>query len=263
MTTITDPACELAEIAKLLSVGGGETGDKFLANKFQVEPWSTEFVRILACIFERCDLVADIVDHSSLDEETKASCREDMATFKSALSGKSLWTSWNTAPDGGLPKIQVGSRFLYLQHTVRPQVSYPKVSPQEITEFLGLIDAYLAELATNQDDHPFVRQAITDGLKAFQFQLKHIRWAGAGYMLSAFQAVMLTYDRSRYAFESDADLDASAALKGLRSIINSVGAKLKEAREASETAKWVWEGYRALSTMSLPALALEHLPSHL
>ena len=53
MTTVTDPARELADICMRLTDGVSTKGDDFLAAKFQVAVWSTEFFQIIFCISKK------------------------------------------------------------------------------------------------------------------------------------------------------------------------------------------------------------------
>lgn len=260
MATFTDPASELALIADLLAQGGGEAGDKFLANAFEVEPWSTEFVKILACIHERCDLVERIVARSSLDAAVIDRCREDLMTFRSAFSGRALHESWHNAPGGGLSKVTAGSRLAYLQSTVRAEVAYPRLSEEDVTELLGLIDTYLTTLADNPDELPVIRQAIVDGLEAFRFQLRWLRWMGAAYALSTFRALVWTYEQAHRQFPEDAQPEAAEILDGLLGVITSFAEKAKAAAGYADAAQWMWKAYSVASPFVVPLLAAGNLP---
>lgn len=260
MATLTDPASELADIAKTLTNGASEPGDRFLARSFGAEPWSTEFVKIIACIYERADLVERIVAQSALDPDVVEQCRNDLKTFRSAFAAESLHEAWNTAPRGGLPKVQAGGRLAYLQSTVRAYVSYPKLSDAEVAELIELIDSYLRALSDNEDELPLVRQAIVDGLTAFRFQLKWVRWMGAAYSLSAFRDVVWTYQQSAEQYTTGGTPDPASMLSGLLDVITSFADKAKAAKGYADTAQWMWKGYSLASPFAVPLLAAPHLP---
>lgn len=239
MAELTDPASELAEIADLLVKSSGERGAEHLAAKFAVDPWSTSFMRILLCIHERVDLVVDVIRHSRLDQRTKEHAAADLSIFKSAFTGDVLTASWNTAPNGGSERCRVGRTFAFLQDTVRTQVNYPKLSPEEVDELLGLIDRYLDVLSTAHE-LPFVRQSIRDGLLAYRFQLVHLKWTGAGYALSSFQTIMRVYQESVTLTDAPDNWTSGAIMRGLANIIGSTMDKLKTAKEYTETSVWAY-----------------------
>ena len=260
MNEVTDPASELASIATTLDVASSEAGDKMLANKFQVAPWSTEFVKIIACIYERADLVERIVGRAGLDDTTFSAFRSDIKTFKSAFAAESLYSVWNTSPSGGLSKVRAGTRFSYLQGTVRNQVAYPKLTAEEVLEFIALIDAYLLELEGSTDENEAVVQAIKDGLGAFRFQLKHTRWMGAGYALSSFQTLMRVFEETKRGYVNAGSWEASSVMQGFKGIIQSVLPKMKTGKDYADVAVWAYSGFKLLGDSKLPSLALEHLP---
>lgn len=255
MTTVTDPARELAEIAERLTQGSSSPGETFLAQQFGVAEWSTDFVKIIACILERADLVANIVGKSdAMDDDHKASALNDLAQFKQGFTGTALRTAWNQG-GGGLPIMKDHGRPIqYLAPIVRAEVRYPKLSEAEIAEFLDLIDAYVAELTESDEGPEFVRQAILDGLATFRFQLERIGWMGSGYALTAFREVMLVYEASKYQFSDAGDVDASAVLKGLWDILTKFKEKADKAKSWGDTAESLWKVYQLGSSVATPLL---------
>ncbi|QQN73887.1 hypothetical protein [Croceicoccus sp. YJ47] len=213
MTTVTDPARELAEIAERLTHSDNVAGEAFLANSFGVKVWSTDFVKIIACILERADLVAKVVKQSNtMDDDHKASALEDLSRFKDGCTGAALRVAWNDVRGGMILMKDHRRPLQYLSPIVRAEVRYPKLTEQEVAEFLELIDAYLEELKTSDQGPAFVRQAITDGLLAFRFQLEKIGWMGSGYALVAFREVMIVYEASKFQFSDTGNVDSSAVL---------------------------------------------------
>ena len=247
MANLTDPATELASIAQRLAEPSDSKGAKFLADKFGVQAWTTEFMKILTCILERADLVADTMKRSGMDEDTVTSALDDLGRFKSAFTAGALYSAWNSS-GGGLAMVKThGHPLRYMSSSVRPQVSYPKLDEVEIRELITLIDAYLENLPDDGDEPAFVRQAIRDGLGSFRFQLVHFRWMGAGYTLSAFRDVVLIYDALQRQFPATSDLDPLAALKGLGHILRTYREYADTAKGWADSVSLAWSGYKLAS----------------
>lgn len=255
MTAVTDPARELAEIAERLTQSSSSPGETFLPAQFGVEPWSTDFVKIIGCILERADLVGRIVQQSTaMDDDHKTSALNDLAQFKQGFTGTALRVAWNQA-GGGLPIMKDHGRPIqYLAPIVRAEVRYPKLSDAEIVEFLDLIDAYVEELKKSDEGPEFVRQSILDGLAAFRFQLEKIGWVGSGYALSAFREVMIVYEASKFQFSDTGNVDSSAVLKGLWNILTKFKKAADEAKGWSDTAESAWKLYQLGSSVATPLL---------
>lgn len=255
MAAVTDPARELAEIAERLTHDSSSAGESFLAGVFGVEPWSTEFMKIIVCILERTDLVARILQQSdAIDDDHKASALSDLAGFKLAFTGTALRVPWNQG-EGGLPRMKShGHALQFFSPTVRTEVRYPKLSDEEIEEFVELIDAYLDELAVSDEGPEFVRLAIRDGLIAFRFQLEQIGWMGSGYALAAFREVMLAYEATKWQYSSDGDFDSVAILRGLTTIVSKFKEKIDTAQGWADAGKSALEFYQLGSGVVLPLL---------
>lgn len=253
MASTTDPARELGEIAERLSKGASVSGERFLAQEFGVEPWSTDFLRIITCIHERADLVADIIRRSPLDEDHRANALSDLAKFKAGFNGDAMRQHWNASGFGLTAMRDHGRPLQYLSPMVRAEVRYPSLSEEEIAEFIGLIDSYLAALAENDDEPPFIRQAINDGLTKFRFQLKHLRWMGAAYALAAFREVLLAYEVGMRPHHADT-LDPGALLGGLAALIKKFKETVDTARGWTDSAGAVWKTYQLVSGAAVPFL---------
>lgn len=253
MASMTDPARELGEIAKRLTKSANSKGAQFLADSFGVPAWSTEFYKIIACILDRADLVATVVQGSSMDEDHKQDAVAHLDGFKSAFAAGALVNSWNTSGHGLTLMKSHGDPIQFMAATVRPVVQYPRLSDDEIAELLTLIDRYRVEVATASDAPPFVRQAILDGLNHFRFQLEHIGWLGAGYALSAFREVLRVYESLQREEMPDA-FDPQALLSGLTSIIKKFNDGVQSAKGWADTAETVWKVYRIGSAVATPLL---------
>lgn len=257
MATLTDPARELGDIAQRLASGADAKGAKFLADAFGVEVWSTSFFKIISCILERADLVADIVRRSDMDEDQIEQAIEELDWFKSAFAGSSLFNSWNNAGQGGTLMQRHGRPIQFMSPSVRKVVSYPHLSANEVEELLILIDRYLDEVAIVEDDHAFVRQAIFDGLSRFRFQLKHMGWMGSGYVLATFREVLWVYEVAQQDHANSVNPDAEAALRELGVIVSKVKDHIKTAKGWADAGQFVWKAYQ-LGSAAISPLLIAH-----
>lgn len=258
MASMTDPARELGEIAKRLSKGNDAKGAQFLANRFGVAPWSTSFYKIIACILERAEQVATIVQRSEMDEDHIRDAIEHLEGFQSAFAGSALTQNWNTAGNGATLMRDHGQPIQFMAPTVRKFVAYPRLSDEEITELLALIDRYRDEVAKASDAPPFVRQAILDGLDKFRFQLENIGWMGAGYALSAFRQLFEVYDAVQNQDLPDA-FDAQAFLGGFKSILMTFKKAVDAAQSWADTGGSVVKAYQLASSAYPIFLTAQHL----
>lgn len=258
MAAITDPARELGEIAKRLSVGSGAKGAQFLSDQFGVGAWSTPFYRILACVLERADLVASIVRRSGMDEDHKDDAISHLEGFKAAFHGRALVNQWNNQDCGLALLNQHGQPVQFLSSEVRSVVKFPRLTEEEIAEFLGLIDGYCDEVRAAHDAPDFVRQAILDGLAGLRFQLEYMGWMGAGYTLSAFRHVMMVYETLRREQAEDA-FNAEQVLRGLGQILVRFKETVAKAQGWADAGGTVMKAWQLTSSVATPLLIGQNL----
>lgn len=260
MANLTDPARELADISIRLSKGTSASGADFLATEFEVPAWSTEFIKIIGCILERADLVIATVRSLDMDEDHKQSAIDDISGFKSAFVGSYLNTAWNHSGAGLTLMKDHGKPLQYLSRSVREKVNYPLLSSEEVDEMIQQIDLYLSELAMSDEGPDFVRQAIWDGLQVLLFQLRHMKWTGAGYTLLAFREVNLVMEAVKTEYAHGPATDPQRILTGLAGLLKSFKAKLDTAKGYSDAAEFAWKAYSIGSRVATPILLTGHVP---
>ncbi|WP_269218945.1 hypothetical protein [Brevundimonas vesicularis] len=136
-------------------------------------------------------------------------------------------------------------------------VKFPRLTDEEVTEFLSLIDEYCAELRTAHDTPDFVRQAILDGLASLRFQLEYMGWMGAGYTLAAFRHVMMVYEALQRDQAQDV-FDAERVLRGLGRIIVQFKETVEKAQGWADAGGTVLKAWQLSSSVATPLL-LAHM----
>jgi len=257
MATTTDPAFEIAEIAERLIKGSNSSGERFLADQFGVAMWTNEFVLILSCIYQRIDLVGRIVQQrEEVDEEIKATAVSVLNGFRAGFNGDSFRQHWNTG-SGGLIAMKDNAKPLkLLSSVVRPVVSYPKLTDDEIVEFMELSEVYLNEVRKIEDEPEFVRQAIIDGLTKFRFQLQYLGWMGSGYLLESFRELMFVYGWATQRMPEPHQLDSSAVLKGLWTFLTKFKKTVDTAESWRKSGVALFEAYKSANAFLGPAVTL-------
>jgi hypothetical protein len=259
MAVTIDPARELADLADKVKVSDNRTGVKFLASQFEVDPWSTDFVKIIACILERADLVGRIVKNSDLDTDDQQIALSHLNGFKQAFVGDGLNRQWNEAGFGLTNVSNHGSAIRFMSATVKQRVKYPRLTEEETNDMLVLIDFYLERLIQSDEGPDFVRQAIADGLTTFRFQLEKVGWMGSGYALEAFQQLKSVYEASERAYAGFGIAQDGSPLGGFLNILKSYKSKIDTAKGWYEAGETLWKGYQFISSAATPLLLTSQL----
>lgn len=234
MTTITDPARELADICMRLSDGVSIKGDDFLASKFQVPVWSTEFFQIIFCISKRADDLVDILSQIEIDDDYRLDFTEHISQIKQAFSPNGLQNAWSHSVNNFISPSNVNS-VKALSGLVRPLIYFPKLSEAEVVEVLGLVEELLAWLKDHQlAERDFVRAALIEGLEQFDFRLRRINWLGWGYSLDSLRDVISAYlALERGTSDFDNAPDAAAVLRKTAACIKVIFGKMGTVRETA------------------------------
>lgn len=248
MPTITDPARELAELCETLSQYDNARGYSYLANRFNVNPWSAEFFQILFCIMERINFVEALVGRIDADDDVKAELIRGLRTMRSAFSESSLSTNWKSPGGPDFLKPEYWRPIKALSGQVRRLAPVPKLNTGECDELIAQLDELVTWLNERQIvDQDFIRQALIDGLKQFRFRVEKMQWVGWGYTLAGLRDVIGAYLVLERGFGQVENSTNAAILKKVGEFIKSAYSKLEAAKDAAETGDFILRVYGAYS----------------
>lgn len=248
MAGVTDPAEEFALLCKRLGRASNEAGADWLAKNFETEPWSHEFYQILFTIVDRAHYLKRLANEIPHAEHIAPQINGHLDRILIAFRAQTLGGTWKSHGHLHLSAENVSPIFVF-SGIVRPHVSYPSLDAEERGEIIDLVAELLAWLEAQQlSEMDFVRQAIIDGLKQFQFRIERVQWLGWGYSLQALKDVIGAYLALERGFIDDGSMPvAEAMLKkvgiGLRQIYQKAGV----AKDATETAGFLLKAYGAAS----------------
>jgi hypothetical protein len=249
MALITDPAMELANLCDNLVHGQDVAGFTHLSQKFEVEPWSLDFYRIVFNVVERAnyikDLVKSIPDSSHIADDAIQHIDQLLIGFQP----KSMNSSWNSfgvkyINPANIQPIKMLSPF------IRGKVRYPELSPDEINEILGLVEQLIEWLEDKQlSDNDFIRESLIEGLKSFYFRLERLRWLGWGYTVSSLRDVISAYMALERGIDAS-DPQATAIVKKTGSFIKKAYEKLGVAKDIADRGDFLIKAY-GMASISL------------
>lgn len=246
---ITDPARELVDTLTILQNRSEDRGDIFLAERFEVEAWSGEFYHILFHISNRVDEVCRLTSNLEMDEEEIAHTVTIIAGLKEAFGANALQNPWKTVgyPNLAENRLQAlrGVSFL-----LRRQISYPKLSEQEIGEIKELVVDLITWLREHQMvEQDFIRAALIDGLVAFDFRLQKVSWLGWGYTLECLRMVIGAYFALERA-ELNGDPNYEAILRRCASGLKTIFERMKTVKDVVDIGKLMLTAYGGFSLLT-------------
>jgi hypothetical protein len=194
MPNVTDPALEFAELCEALAnqpdVG---TGTNVLGEFFGVDVNSSAFYTVLFSLTQRCEQLSSFMDSLITDNMIKEEGKSHIKTISQAFMLNGLQNHWGHSKKNFLNPEHVRP-IKFLSPTFRPNLSYPKLSPDEITNLLSQIDDLLMWLKDHQlAEQDFFRAAIIDGVTILRFRLERLHWLGWGYAIDGLKHVMQAY----------------------------------------------------------------------
>lgn len=235
MPSITDPARELAEVCEKIAEPSKQRGDDYLAGKFGVGAWSTEFYQIVFCFIERADALIGIVDTLDMDEDLANDAKKHIKDIKGAFAREALSNAWNAIGVNHVRRENVQAIKMLSPH-VRQKVSYPKLNDEEIGEVIELITELEKYLSEHQlKEHDFIRRALIDGIRSVRFRLERVGWLGWGYTVASIREVIGAY----LALQSG--MPDAAAAPDAEAVLMKVGAFLKVFYEKTGIVKTAYD----------------------
>ena len=247
----TDPAKELADTLAILAAAPSQSLTDRISKSAKVEPWSSEFFRIVFEIINRADLVASKVDELSIDDDIKSEALKSIGSIKQVFTNANLLSR---TTDQVRPILTGGNGAVLkmLSINVRQQVSYPLLNEESRSEILEEV-TQLREWLTSQQtqEKDFIRQSLIDGLDGFIFRLERLEWLGHGYALEGLKNVIEAYlslQGARVADNNGAELQ-DAILAKTQACVGRVLGIFDIAKTGTERADWALKAYGAVSAL--------------
>lgn len=257
----TDPAREFADTCAKLCAPKKEKGEQVLAELFGVEAWSTPFFDIVAALSRRGDEIVQIIETLDLDDDHRAELISDVRQIQRAFSPAGLQNVWENSVKIYLAPQYIGP-IKALSSSIRPRISYPKLSVEEIAELKAVISDLLGWLREHQlHEQDFIRQALIDGLDQFSLRLDRLEWVGWGYTLQSLQEVINAYLTLQRGFPDPAvSPSAEAMLKKAEVTLRTVLDKVDLVKKTFEAGDWVLKALGVMSIVHAPHVIAGLLP---
>ncbi len=264
MADVTDPARELVELCVALRESTQERGDKFLARRLGVNPWSAEFYQTVFTITRRIDDLAEIVNGLEMDDDFRKDAIGHLNTIRFAFSENGMVNQWQHSSDNFISPASVDPiKMLSMQ--VRKVSQYPKLSDNEAKDLVASVDDLSTWLNEHQlKEQDFIRQALIDGLDQFKFRLERIGWVGWGYTLQSLRDVISAYIALEHGtLDLNGAPDADATLRKTKALVLKVFEKIGAAKEFAETGDFMLRAYGATMLMLQGGQTISGLLTHL
>lgn len=252
MTEQTDPAREFTDLCMRLRASTSTTGEVFLAEQFGVEPWSGEFVRILAVIHARIDDLSKMIREVGLDHDIADTADNCLNRIRQAFSPSGTQNPWSHSTkeylnDANLLPIRMASAYL------RPKYGYTVVSLDDLTQLVGEVQELLEWLRERElAERDFIRAALIEGLEAFEIRLNKVGFYGWPEAFASLREVVAAYlVMERGAPDPNVSPPYEAMVKKTGELIKKVLDKVKFAKDVQETADWALRGYGALTAINV------------
>ena len=244
MPSKTDPARELSDLIRGLSLNARNRFDDELAANFGVEAWSSQFYQIVFTISARIDELIALTDELPLDEDHKVETKDNLRVINQAFGPNGLQNQSSHAHAHFLSQTQVAP-LTALSGLVRSVRRYPKLDDDEQAELLAMVDQLISWLEDHQlSEQDFIRQALLDGLRQLRFRLERIKWLGWGYTLQGLRDVIAAYFALERGFPQDgSNPPAQAMLKFVGEFVQGFFEKAGFAKETIELGDFMLKAY--------------------
>lgn len=252
MPSKTDPARELSDLLRGLSLSPNRRFDDQLARNFGVEAWSSHFYQIIFTISARIDDLVALTDELPLDDDHKVETKGNLRVIQQAFGPSGLQNNSSHAIGSYISPTQVGplTALSGLVRSIRP---YPKLDHNEQAELLAMVNELIEWLEGHQlSEQDFIRQALLDGLRQLRFRLERINWLGWGYTLQGLRDVIAAYFALERGFAQDgSNPPAQAMLKLVGEFVRSFFDKAGFAKETIELGQFMLKAYGTVQLLLL------------
>lgn len=253
----TDPARELADLLTEFRSGNTSVpGSQYLAERFEVEPWSQDFYRVISTIMDRLAELKGIIRSLPLDLDYQLEMVGHVDEIATAFTPSGFQNAWQNFGADKLSPRNV-QPLKSLSGLVRQTIEYRRLSTDELSELVDTVGDLTGWLEAHQlIGQDFVRQALIDGLKQLTFRLVRFKWLGWGYSLDALRDVIAAYMLlERGVGPVQENPDAHAALRKVATAIKTIYDKTRTVKTVVDTGDWLLKAYGVAS------LALHSGPS--
>lgn len=193
MENFTDPARELVNVCEKIAFPNKQPGYKFVAQTFEVEPWTYEFHEIIFCIAQKIEQVQKISFKLSLDKDIIEDARNHLSQIGQAFSSSTLSEPWHSNGAKLLGKENL-QPIKMLSGSVRLVIKYPKLSEEEVKKTLDDVIDLLDWLIEHQEkESDAIRQTIIEGFERLKFRLEKFSWLGWGYTSDSIREIVGAY----------------------------------------------------------------------
>jgi len=264
MSKISDPARDFTDLCLRLRSGPGDKqGAQTLATRFEVEPWSTDFMLILASIHQRIEALRIMISKTELDDDIKGAAFGCLGQIRTAFSENGLQNQWqhsitNFLSDTYLTPIRMTSGY------VRVHNGYQVPDDDELADMVSEIETlrgWLIEIDLVEKD--FIRGALIEGLDAFLFRVKRVGYYGWPDSFEALKAVVAAYMAlERGAPDPNVSPPYEATLKKVGEFLSKTFDRVKSTKEVTEVGDWLLRGYVALQAVGHVQPAVAGLLTH-
>jgi hypothetical protein len=248
MAEVTDLALDLAELCDHLNVNSQQAGDDFLASHFGVDAWSPEFFQIIFVIVSRTVALEELITSTKANPAVIRGAAAHLVQIRQAFSKGPLRHAWNQQGQTLIGPAH-SSPVRMLSAAIPDEHKYPKLAEDETAELKGMVEQLLDWLRNTQlSERDFIRQSLIEGLEHFLFRLERLQWFGWGYSVESLREVILAYIALERGLKPQANPDAAAVLKKLKTVLRKVFGYASTAKEAAGTGDWILGCYRTVVT---------------
>lgn len=248
MADLTDPAEEFASLCRALSPATDKKGVDWLAEKFETEAHSFEFYQILFSIIDRANYLTQITAQIPAAAHIAPQINKNIARILLAFRAPHLAAAWKTHGSPYLQEDNVGPISI-LSAVIRNHVSYPALEEQERADLLQHVGDLLKWLEEHQlSEQDFIRQALIDGLRQFEFRVQRLQWLGWGYTLQSLKDVISAYMALERGYSDENEMPVVAAtLKKVGDTLKAIYTTAGVAKDTVERADFILKAYGAAS----------------